>query len=422
MDLFRDIHIDFMKYRKFWVVVSLALVVVGIFSIFVHGKLNVGIDFAGGTQLTLKFREQPDVDRLRNILAEAGLADAQLQRFGEEGANEVMIKTPLADAEPETAEGTEEGDVMAEAPETTDAVEEGRRDEVVAALDAIYNVEVSGIDVNQVGANQIGGILVAEDPLGLRDPNADDFAVADMEARYQALAESILERRRELGLFSTWDDLSGIDDVPPEVVETLQSEGHLSQFAVLAVENVGPTIGEELRKRGILAVVLSMFGMLFYIWVRFELRFGIGALMAIVHDVLVCLGIYALMGFEFNLTTIAAFLTLVGYSVNDTVVVFDRVRENLRKSRRQPLIDVMNESINQTLARTVLTSSTTLLAVATLLVYGGDVLRGFAFVLTIGVVVGTYSSIYIASPFALLWDQLFGAEAKMRRRKAARAA
>lgn len=418
MDLFRDSQIDFMKYRKFWIVVSLALVVVGIFSIFVHGKLNVGIDFAGGTQLTLKFRQHPDVDRLRDILADAGLEDAQIQRFGEEGANEVMVKTPLAEVE--AAEGAEapEG---AEA-EETDAVEEGRRDEVVAALDAVYNTEQSGMDVNQVGANRIASYLNQRDPLGLKDPQADDFAAGEVEARYQAIAESVLERRRELGLFSSWEDLSGVEDVPPEAVEALQSGGYLSEFAVLAVENVGPTIGEELRKRGILAVVLSMFGMLFYIWVRFELRFGIGALMAIMHDVLVCLGIYALMGFEFNLTTIAAFLTLVGYSVNDTVVVFDRVRENLRKSRRQPLIEVMNESINQTLARTVLTSSTTLLAVATLLVYGGDVLRGFAFVLTIGVVVGTYSSIYIASPFALLWDQLFGSEARARRRKAARAA
>lgn len=418
MDLFRDSHIDFMKYRKFWIVVSLALVVVGIFSIFVHGKLNVGIDFAGGTQLTLKFREQPDVDRVRDILADAGLDDAQIQRFGEEGANEIMVKTPLK----EQAEAAAGEDAVAEESEPTDAIEEGRRDEVVAALDAVYNTEQSGMDVNQVGSNQIASLLTERDPLGLVDPEADDFAVEEVRVRYQAIAESILEQRRELGLFSSWDDLTGVEGVPPEVVETLQDAGYLSEFAVLAVENVGPTIGEELRKRGILAVVLSMVGMLLYIWLRFELRYGIGALMAITHDVLVCLGIYALMGFEFNLTTIAAFLTLVGYSVNDTVVVFDRVRENLRKSRRQPLIEVMNESINQTLARTVLTSSSTLVAVATLLVYGGDVLRGFAFVLTIGVVVGTYSSIYIASPFALLWEQLFGAEARARRRKQARAA
>jgi preprotein translocase subunit SecF len=155
--------------------------------------------------------------------------------------------------------------------------------------------------------------------------------------------------------------------------------------------------------------------MLLYIWFRFELRFGVGALMAVFHDVLVVLGFYALMDFEFNLTTIAAFLTLVGYSVNDTVVIFDRVRENMRRNRREPFAETLNRSINQTLSRTILTSGTTLLAVGALLVLGGDVLRGFSFVLTIGIVVGTYSSVYVASPFALLWEQLFGTEARARR-------
>jgi len=136
--------------------------------------------------------------------------------------------------------------------------------------------------------------------------------------------------------------------------------------------------------------------------------------------VLIVLGLFSMAGFEFNLTTIAGFLTLIGYSVNDTVVVFDRVRENLRRSRREPLVETMNKSLNQTLSRTVLTSSTTLLAVGSLLLFGGDVLRGFAFIITVGVIVGTYSSIYVASPFALLWEKWFGAGSK--RRTAGRAA
>ena len=182
----------------------------------------------------------------------------------------------------------------------------------------------------------------------------------------------------------------------------------LGDFAVLGSENVGPQIGRELRRKGVAAVVLSMLGMLGYIWFRFELRFGIGALIATAHDVLIVLGLYALADFEFNLTTVAAFLTLVGYSVNDSVVVFDRVRENLRRKRRTPLVETMNVSLNQTLSRTVLTSGTTLLAVGSLLFLGGDVLRGFGFILTVGVVVGTYSSIYVASPFTILWEQWFG--------------
>jgi preprotein translocase SecF subunit len=154
--------------------------------------------------------------------------------------------------------------------------------------------------------------------------------------------------------------------------------------------------------------------MLVYIWIRFELRFGIGAVMACLHDVLVTLGLYALFGFEFNLTTVAAFLTLIGYSVNDTVVIFDRIRENMRKSRRKPLIEIMNESINQTLSRTILTGGSTLLALAALLWLGGDVIRGFAFVMLVGILVGTYSSIYVASPFALLWERYFGVKGERR--------
>jgi preprotein translocase SecF subunit len=161
-------------------------------------------------------------------------------------------------------------------------------------------------------------------------------------------------------------------------------------------------------------VALSILGMLGYIWVRFQsagghgggLRFGVGAVLALVHDVLITLGLFAVLDYEFNLSTIAAFLTLIGYSVNDTVVVFDRVRENLRRSRRRSFEETIDESINQNLSRTLLTSGTTLLAVGALFFLGGEVLRGFSFVLFVGIIVGTYSSIFVASSFTLLWEQL----------------
>lgn len=389
MELFRDTNINFMKYRKFWVVVSLALVVVGIFSVFVHGRLNVGIDFAGGTQLTLQFSDEPRVNRIRDLIRAAGLEEVSIQRFGEEGSNEVLVKTP-------TLEGTEEGS----------------RDVVVRALDAEYNQDLdAGLDLNRDGVDDITAVLVRRDPEGMLDG-----AVSDQEARahYEGVADAVLEVRREEGLIESWQQIENAPGVSPAVVSVLRQEADLGNFAVLGVENVGPQMGEELRRKGILAVVLSLLGMMIYIWIRFELRFGVGALMATIHDVLVGLGLFALAGFEFNLTTIAAFLTLVGYSVNDTVVIFDRVRENMQKTPSTPLIDLMNKSLNETLSRTFLTSSTTLVAVGSLLILGGDVLRGFAFVLTIGVVVGTYSSIYIASPFTLLWEQMFGREGRKR--------
>jgi preprotein translocase subunit SecF len=192
----------------------------------------------------------------------------------------------------------------------------------------------------------------------------------------------------------------------PEILQTLKQRAYVGNFAVLSREVVGPTVGAELRQRGILAVVLSMLAMLVYIWIRFELRFGIGAVIALIHDVLVTLGLYALFGFEFNLTTIAAFLTLVGYSVNDSVVVFDRVREMLRKSRRMPFEKLLNDAVNMTLSRTILTASSVFLACLALLFLGGEVLRGFSFVMTVGVIVGTYSSVFVAASFALLWENM----------------
>jgi preprotein translocase subunit SecF len=301
MDLLRETNIDFMKYRKFWIWVSIALVIGGIFSAFFYEKLNFGIDFAGGTQLTLRFPDRPDVERLRHLVEREGVADAVIQRFGQEQDHAVLIKTPIVAGE-----------------------EEGSGDKLINAI------------------------------------------------------------KKEFG----------------------------DSVQVLARENVGPQVGSELRKKGLYAVLWSLAGMLVYIAFRFEVQYGVGAIMATIHDVLVTVGLFTAFGFEWNLTTIAAFLTLIGYSVNDTVVTFDRVRENLRKTRTEPLISVLNKSINQTLSRTILTGGTVLLASGALLVLGGDVLRGIAFVLFVGVIIGTYSSIYVASPFALLWAQRFGKEAQ----------
>jgi preprotein translocase subunit SecF len=391
MEFFRDTKIDFMKYRKYFVMLSLALLAVGMVAVFFHGKLNLGIDFAGGTQLTLKFREQPEIDELRDVVAEAGISEAQIQRFGEEGANEVIIKTP-----------------------TVEGQEEGTRNLVVDALSARYQTTTTGaFDLNQRGSDALAGLLLELDPDELRA--TDEQIAAD---HYGGVAQKILDQRREEGLLVSWDEITGIPEVSTEAAAVLEQNAYLGEFAVLGAENVGPQIGAELRRKGILAVLASLVGMLIYIWFRFELRFGIGALVALSHDVLIVVGLFTLMGFEFNLTTIAAFLTLVGYSVNDTVVVFDRVRENLRRSRRQPLVETINLSLNQTLSRTVLTSGTTILVVGSLFLLGGDVLRGFAFILTVGVVVGTYSSIYVASPFTLVWEQVFGREARLRRKEA----
>jgi preprotein translocase subunit SecF len=391
MELFHDLNIDFMKYRRLWVLGSLAMLLLSVMAIFVHGKLNVGIDFVGGTQLTVKFQEPPEIDDLRRAVAAAGIEDAQIQRFGELEANEVMIKTPVLEE-----------------------TEEGSRGPVVQALEGLLDTKAAGsFDLNRNGSAALASFLRSKDPDGIGTATG-----VEAETHYEDAAAAILARREENGLLTSWQEIRGLDGVSPQVAALLESEGHLGPLAVLGTENVGPQIGRELRRKGIMAVLLSLVGMLAYIWLRFELRFGIGAVVAVFHDVLITLGLYALADLELNLPTIAAFLTLVGYSVNDTVVVFDRVRENMRRKRTEPLVDVINRSLNQTMSRTVLTSGTTLLAVGSLLVFGGDVLRGFAFILTVGIVVGTYSSIYIAGPFAILWEDYLGREARTRRREA----
>jgi preprotein translocase subunit SecF len=405
MRLLGDTNIDFMKYRKFWIIISFILIAVFFFAVFTI-RFNLGIDFAGGTQMTLRFRIPRDaqnrpvlvqVDQLRSLLAAAGLSDAEIQRFGEVSANEVIVKTAVA-------KGTEEGS----------------RERVVNALNRRYNQGETGkVDLNQTGADALVQLLSAADPDHLgKAPAATPLAGAaepgGPAAHYAAVVDALIKQRRKDGLFDDWKAVAATPGLSPAARAVLQDHTFLGDYAVLGVENVGPQIGKELSRQGFWAVALSLLGMLAYIGLRFELRFGVGAVMASIHDVLVTLGLFIVMRFEFNLTTIAAFLTLIGYSTNDTVVIFDRVRENMRKNRRKPLIEVMNESINQTLSRTIMTGGLTMLTVAALLALGGDVLRGFAFVMTIGIIVGTYSSVYVASPFALLWEQLFGSKSRIR--------
>jgi preprotein translocase subunit SecF len=390
MELLKNTNIDFMKYRKFWIIISVVLMIVGAIAIvgayFGFEPLNFGIDFAGGTQLTLRFREVPKVDELRKLLEGAGLGEPVIQTVGERASKDVIIKTPAVKGR-----------------------EEGNRERILAAIDARYNQgKAAKPDINLIDRDGLTQILVQADP--------DHVAALGGEAaltHYQGIAGALLKQRQQEGIFASWDRVRAAPGASPAVAAALEQGAFLGDYSLLGNENVGPQIGKELRTQGFLAVLASLLGMLAYIWFRFELRFGIGAVMASLHDVLITFGLFALFKLEFNLTTVAAFLTLIGYSVNDTVVIFDRIREDMRKNRRRPLIEVMNEAINQTLSRTIMTSGLTLLTCLALLIFGGNVLRGFAFVMTVGIIVGTYSSIYIASPFALLWEQLFGSSGKM---------
>jgi preprotein translocase subunit SecF len=233
-------------------------------------------------------------------------------------------------------------------------------------------------------------IRQAMDGAGIKDARIQSYDVASNNEVLISLPEQ--------------HDETSLDAGRQQIVNALQAH-YANPFTVRNVQVVGPTVGKQLEKQALLATLYSMAGMLVYLWFRFQLIYGVAAVVACFHDTLITVGAFALTNQEISLTVIAAILTLVGYSMNDTIVVFDRIRENLRLSRRESLPDVVNRSINQTLSRTVLTSGLTFLTVLSLYIFGGQVLRGFSFALVVGILIGTYSSIAIAAPMLVAWQE-----------------
>jgi preprotein translocase subunit SecF len=382
MELFRQTNIDFLRYKWIAIGVSWLLIAVGLFAIFVQKGLKFGIDFAGGTQIAVQFAERPDLDKIRGILQAANLGETGIQRYEEESKNRVLIRVQL--------QQTEGRDVPQE---VQNALRNGLQGP--ATNPAL-------LDLNREGRDTLGARLAAADPD--RVAGRPDVVAADY---YNQVAERVIARRSELGIFQTTASVDSFPGITPAVRAWLKANTYAGPFVLLSAENVGPQVGADLRKKAILAVVWSIVGMLAYIAIRFRsLPFGIGAVVALIHDTLITIGILALLGREFNLVVVAALLTLVGYSVNDTVVVYDRVRENQRTPKKESLEAVINRSINQTLSRTVLTAGATLLVCVALFFLGGEVLNTFALTLIIGIFIGTYSSIYVASAIVVIWKNL----------------
>ena len=254
------------------------------------------------------------------------------------------------------------------------------------------------VQVQFVQTPDLGKIRQATEAAGIKDASV---VIYDVPANNEVLI-SLPEQTNETTL----------DVGRQQIVDALQAH-YGNPFSVRNVQVVGPTVGNQLEKQAGLATLYSMLGMLVYLWFRFQLIYGVAAVVACFHDTLITVGAFALTGQEISLTVIAAILTLVGYSMNDTIVVFDRIRENLRMSRREALPDVVNRSINQTLSRTVLTSGLTFLTVLSLYVFGGPVLKGFSFALVVGILIGTYSSIAVAAPMLVAWQEWRGKQGKV---------
>jgi preprotein translocase subunit SecF len=275
-----------------------------------------------------------------------------------------------------------------------------------AILDVLHKTfgtaEVAGkADFNSATKDSLAAVLTQKDPLSL-GLNAGD--------RYNQLAQRLLDARDKDhgGIVTNFSDLSNVDGANPAVLAVLNGNFALDNFTIRNVEVVGPKVGAQLRHQAIWATLYALAGMLVYIAFRFEWVYGAAAVIAVFHDVLITLGFFSLFHYEISLTVIAALLTLVGYSMNDTIVIFDRVREDTRLMRRDSFSDIVNKAINQTLSRTILTSGLTFLTVLVLFLTGGQVLRAFSFAMVVGVVVGTYSSFGIAAPIVVLWNKYRG--------------
>lgn len=381
MEFFHEPKIDWMGKKWYFIGPALVILAAGLISVLSKGGLVYGIDFRGGTLVYVKFSKPTGVDALRGQLRKENLGEVTIQRFGSIADNEVIIGLDMGEAD------------------SSEALDSGKRS-IVRALSALYGTASEGrADFNNAGSQSVAERLVVADPLRVASKGSEEAT-----RTYRELAEAMIGFRNappRSGLISDFQDLKSVAGVTPAVLETVSREFFLSSFAVRNTEIVGPKVGADLRRQALYVTLAGLAAMLVYIWFRFELVYGVAAVIATLHDVIITLGIFSLLNKEISLTVIAALLTLVGYSMNDTIVVFDRIRENVRMNKRGNFVELVNHSINQTLSRTILTSGLTFLTVLSLYVFGGEVIHGFALTLVIGVLVGTYSSIAIAGPIVI---------------------
>ncbi len=390
MELFHDPKIDWLGKKWYFLGFSLIFSVAGLLSIFFWHGLPLDVDFRGGTVVRVKFAQKPDADRIRSAMNKAGLRDARIQQpYGPADNNEVLI-------------------TLSRSATSEAAIDQGRA-AVVGTLTENYSGTAAQnqnkLDLDTVSRSALTSWLEQNDPEHLGN-------TAEAETRYEDQANAVLHYRDDdhSGVIDSIDNLRGAVD--PAVLTAFQQDAWLSGFSVRSVEIVGAQVGKVLQHQAELATLYSLAGMLVYLWFRFELIYGVAAVVACFHDTIITIGAFSLSNQEISLTVIAAILTLIGYSMNDTIVVFDRIRENLRLSRREPLAVLVNRSINQTLSRTVLTSGLTFLTVLSLFLFGGEVLRGFSFALVVGILIGTYSSIAVAAPMLVAYQDWRGGRSR----------
>lgn len=373
MEIFKRPNFDFLGKKWPFIILSLALTAAGLISLAVKGGPRYGIDFTGGALMDVNFIKRPPAEAIRNALHKKFPGQqVEVQEITKVGhRQEVFISTAV----------------------------NVTRDDMTAALNAAFNRNSGGkLDINQASQADLDQRL--QQPLASSGVALSGDGLQALIGRIEAYRSS------HSGLVTNLDELSTVSGVTPQVLNVLKQQTYPGTFAIKGFEFVGPKIGAELRQQAIDVVLVALGAMLVYIAFRFEWIYGVAAVIAVFHDTIITIGLFSLFNKQIDLTVIAALLTLVGYSMNDTIVTFDRIRENLRLQRRGSFESLVNLSINQTLSRTVLTSGLTFLAVLSIFLFGGPVLNGFSFALVVGIIVGTYSSIFIASPILIFWQRI----------------
>ncbi len=380
MELFKNTNFDFLGKKWPFIGASLVLTVAGLVSLAMKGGPRYGIDFKGGALMYLRFNQEPPVDKIRSALAGKIPGEISVQQVS--GRQEVLVGTEIANEK--------------ELNQNRQIIED--------TLRATFGGEAGKLDLNNSAAEQLADRI--REPLLQAGATMSEQDLQDMTKAIESY------RAGKGGILRSFDELSSVKGVTPAVIQALKKECSLGSFTILSAEVVGPKVGQELTRQAILATLYALGGMLVYIAFRFEWIYGVAAVVAVFHDTIITIGLFSIFNKEISLTVVAALLTLVGYSMNDTIVVFDRIRENLKIMRREKLEDLINISVNQTLSRTVLTSGLTLLTALALFLFGGRVLNGFSFALVVGIIVGTYSSVFIASPILIFWQNLIESRKK----------
>ena len=363
MRIFENLNVDFLSKRKLFYTISAALFLIGLINVIFRG-LEFGIDFNGGSEIILQFQNPVEISDIRAKLENTGLGNIEVKTFG--GETGVLVRTELQE------------------------IPKQIYPRILANIEETINKNFPGLEKHVIDSSL--------NSLTYELPNPDTTnRLADIlnKAGFQATEVSGEPDNKQL-IVSV-----GIADW---IKENLKQKMPDNPFKVLREQKVGPKVGAELKQDAVIAIFASLMAILIYLGFRFKFIFALGAVLALFHDVLITLGLYSVLyglipglNLEIDLTIVGAFLTLIGYSVNDTVVVFDRVRENLKIHKTLPLADIINMSVNKTMSRTILTGGTALITLFVLLIFGGEVLRAFAFTLFFGIIIGTYSSIFVAS-------------------------